>query len=1013
MIADFLKTQLDYIYFFYGAAFFLLIPICLFLRRRTYYKLPWMWLLWFGAFHGTNEWLDLVALNLETDTVFNFVRLGVLIISFLCLAEFGRAGTYTIFGRGPGRWILLAMVALASLGWLAGTAGFFAVTRYVFGLVGGIWAAAALFLSIGNEPSSSRRLLIGSVGMAVYALAAGLVVPPAPFVPASCLNYDSFFEFTGVPIQLIRGLLAIWISASLCSLALTSLEKDQHFRAWFRQLVLGVTGGLALLLIIGWAFTNYLGNIAARDKRDDYTHDAAMVSKSVMDKMEEADRVVRIISVSPVISSALAAHTIQHANSVLDICSQTLPESVCYLMDLQGLTIASSNRNSPDSFLGKSYAFRPYFQHAIQGSTGKYWALGVTSKELGYYTSFPIRNNAGEIIGAAVVKRVFVEMQAVIHNHDLGLIVDQSGIVVMANWPEMILKSLWPLTAAERNDLLASRQFGGGPFTPILTQRPVDKSECLFQGKRHLVVMQPIPETNCAVIILGSIWPIAQARLLGISVTLLFCLGLIGFLAIVVVMRESEEGFRQLFDNAADILILHDKGKIIRVNQKACHSLGYNSEELSAMSIFHIEVAYSKQFLINLWESGEDVINLSGIYRRKDGSTFPAEIRSGKITYRGQKLRLAAARDVTERKQAEEALLESEKRFRDVAESAHEWVWEVNAEGKYTYASPIVEKLLGYKPEEILDKYFYDLFIPEEREKLREIAWATFTKREPFREFINWNLHKDGSMVCLATSGVPILDKDGKLLGYRGADIDITKRKKAEEALAASKEELQKSKENYQTLAGQLLTAQETEWKRLARELHDDLTQRLAALAMETEGIEMQASTARGVGSVRMKAVKDKIVKLSIDAHALSRRLHPSILDDLGLADAIASEIAAFSKQNGIVVTYHSEGALKGADQEVRLCFYRILQESLRNISRHSKATKVNISLIGKDHTIHLTIKDDGKGFDPQKIKKKAGLGLASMRERALLVGGNFSLRSQPGKGTVIEVEAPLTRITL
>ena len=153
---------------------------------------------------------------------------------------------------------------------------------------------------------------------------------------------------------------------------------------------------------------------------------------------------------------------------------------------------------------------------------------------------------------------------------------------------------------------------------------------------------------------------------MGISATLLFCLLLIGFLTIVVIMRESEEGFRQLFENAADSLILHDRGRVIEVNQQTCRSLGYTREELLRMSVFDIEVGYSKEFLIDLWEKGEDVVTLSGIYRRKDGLTFPTEIRAGGITYRGQTLRLAAARDVSARKQAEEALQESEKYYRSL-----------------------------------------------------------------------------------------------------------------------------------------------------------------------------------------------------------------------------------------------------------------------------------------------------------------------------------------------------------
>lgn len=137
--------------------------------------------------------------------------------------------------------------------------------------------------------------------------------------------------------------------------------------------------------------------------------------------------------------------------------------------------------------------------------------------------------------------------------------------------------------------------------------------------------------------------------------------------------------------------------------------------------------------------------------------------------------------DITARKQAEEALRESEKRFRDITESAAEWVWEVDAQGQYIYSSPVVEQLLGYKPEEILGKHFYDFFIPEERETLKQAALAAFAAKQPFTGFLNPNLHKNSQIVWLSTSGIPLLDEQGDLRGYRGADINITARREAEE----------------------------------------------------------------------------------------------------------------------------------------------------------------------------------------------------------------------------------------
>ncbi|MEA3459351.1 MAG: GAF domain-containing protein, partial [Chloroflexota bacterium] len=136
----------------------------------------------------------------------------------------------------------------------------------------------------------------------------------------------------------------------------------------------------------------------------------------------------------------------------------------------------------------------------------------------------------------------------------------------------------------------------------------------------------------------------------------------------------------------------------------------------------------------------------------------------------------------TERRRAEEALRESEERFQQVAENAQEWIWEVDTHGLYTYASPIVEEIFGYKPEEVVgEKHFYDLFHPEDREELKKAAFEAFAQKQPFRRFINRNVRKDGETVWLSTSGVPILGEKGNLLGYRGADINITERKRAEE----------------------------------------------------------------------------------------------------------------------------------------------------------------------------------------------------------------------------------------
>ena len=406
----------------------------------------------------------------------------------------------------------------------------------------------------------------------------------------------------------------------------------------------------------------------------------------MIDKMREAERLVTLMSAWPTILPALVSRTpqtIEPANSALDLFSQKVPGSVCYLMDLHGLTIASSNRHLPDSFVGQSYAFRPYFQQAIQGAAGNYYALGVTSKKMGHYASFPVRDQAGKIVGVTVIKTTLDEIETLIHENYLALVIDQRGIVVMSNQSDMVLRSLWPLAGTVEKELIASRQFGDGPFTPILNQKPVDGGECLLQGKHLMVLRRPAPWEDWSIVVFGSVWPIAQARLFGISITLLFSLAFIGFLTIIVIMREGEERFRQLFENAADSLILHDRGRVIEVNQQTCRSLGYTREELLTMSLFDIEVGYSKEFLMDQWEQEGDLITFSGIHRRKDGSTFPAEVLVSEVTFRGQKLRLAAIRDITERKQAEEALQSERQRLFNLLDGLQAYIY-LRAPGPFT-----------------------------------------------------------------------------------------------------------------------------------------------------------------------------------------------------------------------------------------------------------------------------------------------------------------------------------------
>jgi two-component system, NarL family, sensor histidine kinase UhpB len=261
------------------------------------------------------------------------------------------------------------------------------------------------------------------------------------------------------------------------------------------------------------------------------------------------------------------------------------------------------------------------------------------------------------------------------------------------------------------------------------------------------------------------------------------------------------------------------------------------------------------------------------------------------------------------------------------------------------------------------------------------------------------------------SSGRPYFRSDGTTDRLLGLSIDITERKLMEETLRESEEACRNNQKDLQRLAGNLISVKEEELRRLSRELHDDLTQRLAVLAIEAGKLELEMNKTEQPlpGPARkISAIKEQLIKVSEDVHRIARQLHPTILDDLGLIRAIESECAAFGQREHIEIIFTQDDVPDSFPDDVPLCFYRIVQEGLNNIIKHSDAERCEITLRGTDETICLAVKDKGVGFDPDEVRSKSGLGLASMRERVQLVRGNLAIDSKPGKGTIIQVSIPL-----
>ena len=373
-----------------------------------------------------------------------------------------------------------------------------------------------------------------------------------------------------------------------------------------------------------------------------------------------------------------------------------------------------------------------------------------------------------------------------------------------------------------------------------------------------------------------------------------------------------------------------------------------------------------------------------GIRRTFQHNYYP--LKSGDGTVVGVS---CVVQEITERKQADKAFKE---RYRRLLESTTAMPWEADARTwMFTYVGPQAVELLGYPRELWLEKDFWlDHIHPEDHAWAVDYCLKSSNQHENF-EFEYRMIAADGRSVWLQDF-VNVVKQEGEPVILQGFMFDITERKRAEE--------LQRN------LSARLISAQEEERMKISRELHDDFGQRLALLAVEIQRLGQNISEPEFEGAKSMDKLWSQARELSTDLSRLSHQLHPAILDQLGLGPAIRSLCSEISKQHGIQIKFTEHEVPASISQDISLCIYRIVQEGLRNIVKHSGAKDAKVELTGGPDTIHLRIADRGVGFDPATTKGK-GIGLISIEERVRLVQGEMSLQSRPSHGTCIDLRIP------
>ena len=365
------------------------------------------------------------------------------------------------------------------------------------------------------------------------------------------------------------------------------------------------------------------------------------------------------------------------------------------------------------------------------------------------------------------------------------------------------------------------------------------------------------------------------------------------------------------------------------------------------------------------------------------------------------------------RRQTERVLQQSKQRYALATAAGATGVWDWSLDTDEMYIDPQLKRLLGFEDHEIrnhLDDWGRRVH-PDDAPEVMARARACLENGHAPYEVEHRMLHKDGSTRWFLARGTVIRGDDGVARRFVGTDTDITERKRAQGEIEQSEASLRARNEEIRDLAGRLIAAQEVERTRIARELHDDVSQQLAGLSITLSSLRQRARTSRGGSDLDsgLEVLQQRTIGLADSVRQLSHRLHPGALQHAGLVPALRAHCEEFGKQNDIALSFAADDDFGAVSDDVKVCLFRVAQEALRNTARHAAASHAQVRLTRTAQGAELTVADDGQGFDVAFVSRQGqGLGLRSIHERVRQAGGTVSILAERRRGTTVQVSVPL-----